>query len=89
MSDYDTVPAPEDLEGRLAHQLAEVELACANVYQALEKVALTVRQIKLATLTVEHRQNAQREKLVSGGRILLDHERRLRALEGLTDTAAE
>ncbi len=93
-SNHDTIPVPKDPQGQLAHDLSELKLAMARVYECLERVAKSVMRVELCELTVEHRQNTQREKLVAGGRWLADHERRLRVLEGLGDdfpesTAAE
>ncbi len=100
--DIDTDPAPKDPQARLAYDLAELRLAMGEVYAAVDRVGVavarvtlcqdkvlaTAQRLELATYTVEHKQNVQREKLVAGGRLLVEHERarrdhetRLRALE--------
>jgi hypothetical protein len=89
MSDnQDTERAPEDLEGRLGQQLAELELACARVGECLGKVAYTVNAIKVSQLTVEHRTNTISEAKRNDRRWLVDLERRVRDLEAAA-TAAE
>ena len=87
MTEHDTTPAPKDTEARLAYDLAELRLAMARVYECLERVSVSVSRIEMAELTAEHRLNVQRSKLVAGGRIVVDHERRLRTLEGLGEAA--
>lgn len=86
--DQDTIPAPEDFEGKLGQQLAELELACARVGECLGKVAYTVNAIKVSQLTVEHRTHAIHEAKINDRRWLVDLERRMRVLEG-EGTAAE
>ena len=86
--DRDTERAPEDFEGKLGQQLAELELACARVGELVGRVNQTVTLIKLSQLTVEHRTHAISEAKRNDRRWLVDLERRVRGLES-EGTAAE
>ncbi len=82
-----TIPAPGSEQ--LGVLLAEVQLACVNLGDLIEKLGRRLNATQLALLTGEHRINVQASKTVSNRKWLADHERRLRSLEGLGKTDAE
>ena len=84
----DTMRAPKDPEARLAHDVAELELALVRVGELVGKVHQTVNAIKMSQLTIEHRTHAISESKRNDRRWLVDLERRVRELEG-DETAAE
>lgn len=79
--DRDTVPAPADLEAKLGQQLAQLELACANIGDLLGKINFTINAIKMSALTTEHRTHVIHEAKRNDRRWLVDLERRVRVLE--------
>ena len=80
----DPVPAGDDPEARLAHQLAELELAIARVGELCGKVMQTVAAIKISQLTVEHRTHVIHDAKRADRRWLVDLERRMRVIEAAT-----
>jgi len=83
-----TAPAPKDPEARLAHQLAELELAVFRVGEVLDKVNHTVSLLRLSQGTSEHRLNKVQDAAEVQAEQLEDHERRLRELETAPSPAA-
>ncbi len=73
----DTTPAPKDPAARLAHDVAELQLAILRVGDLVSRVNQSITLLNLAERTAEHRINTLQDLAEDQNEQLEDHERRL------------